>query len=413
MKTSLLRAALCSTASWIIPAAPAALTFVPTSASAQVVCSPTGVNLVECLDGVVATADGTVNAGTTVVAGPGLSASSATDLVADITGQITTTGNNQPGVVLVAVDDLIFTLDGTVTTLGDNSDAVNLTGASVTADLGDLVTQGINAQGVQVLSTDGPINVTVDTIDTSGDGSSATLLRGAGDINLSATALSTDGTDAVAIDIASDPAACVLLGAGGCDVTAAAENVTTNGFGGIGALIAATGDTTVTIGVLQTNGDQAAGLSLTADPTVCAILGEGACDTAFTVGSLTTNGADSPGALVRAAGDIDATVDVLQTSGDRAIGLDLASDPTACIILGAGACETSFTVGQLTTQGAGATGALIRAAGPTTGDVGILETNGDDAAGIDIAGDPTACVIVGVGVCDVGLTADQVTTNGD
>ncbi len=412
MKRRLARVALASTASWILPAVPAAL-FIPTQAHAQTVCSGVPVDLISCLDGVTATATGTVNAGSVVLAGPGLNASSATDLIINLTGQITTTGNNEPGVLLTAVDDLIFTMDGTVETLGDNSDGVNLTGASVTADLGDVLTHGINAQGVQVLSTEGPTTVTVNEVQTDGDDSDAILITGVGDINLDATLLSTGGMDAAAINIESDPAACVLIGAGGCDVTAAAENVTTDGFGGIGALIAAAGDTTVTIGVLQTNGDQAAGLSLSADPTVCAILGEGACDTAFTVGSLTTNGADSPGALVRGAGDIDATVDVLQTNGDNAIGLDLASDPAACIILGAGACETSFTVGQLTTQGAGATGALVRAAGPVTGDVGILETNGDDAAGIVIEGDPTACVIVGVGTCDVGLTADQVTTNGN
>jgi hypothetical protein len=290
---------------------------------------------------------------------------------------------------------------------------VNLTGASVNADLGTLTTQGINSQGLQILSTSGPITADVDAIQTNGDLSSATLLRGTGDINLTARALRTNGTDAIAIDIASDPAACILLGAGGCDVTAAADSVTTEGFGGIGALIAAAGDTTVNIGVLRTGGDQAAGLDLSADPTACIMLGVGACDTAFTVGNLTTIGDDSPGALVRAAGDITANVGVLQTNGDRAIGLDLASDPNVCLILGAGACDTSFTVGTLTTQGDGATGLLIRAAGDTTGSVNILETNGDGATGIDIASSPIACVIVGAGACDVGLTANQVTTRGD
>jgi hypothetical protein len=330
-----------------------------------------------------------------------------------VTGNITTTENNETAVLLTAADDVIFTLDGLVTTLGTNSDGVNLTGATITADLEDITTQGLNAQGLEVFATEGPTNITVDTIQTNGDLAHATLLRGVGDINLNATALSTNGTDAVAINIASDPAACILLGAGGCDLTAAAENVTTNGFGGIGALIAASGDTTVNVGVLRTDGDDAAGLDLRADPTACVILGVGACDTAFTVGSLTTNGADSPGALVRAAGDITANVAVLETNGDRAIGLDLQSNPEVCAILGAGACDTSFTVGTLTTQGAGATGVLVRAAGDTTGSVNILETNGDGATGIDIASDPRACVIVGVGACDVGLTANQVTTNGN
>ena len=412
MNRSLARAALFSSATWLLPVAPAAF-LIPSTAEAQTVCSAASLTTLGCLSGVTTTATGTVNAGTTIVTGPGLTASSATDFIANVTGQITTTGDNEPGSLLTAVDNLIFTLNGSITTLGANSPGANLTGGSLTIDLGDVTTQGVNANGVQVLSTSGPASITVNDVQTQGDGSNALLITGVGDINLQANAISTNGINAAAIDIQSNPAACVLLGAGGCDVTAAAENVTTNGFCGIGALIAAAGDTTVNIGVLQTNGDQAAGLSLSVDPTVCAILGQGACDTAFNVGSLTTNGANSPGALVRGAGDIDATVGVLQTNGDNAIGLDLASAPTACIILGAGACQTSFTVGQLTTQGAGATGALIRAAGPTSGDVGVLQTNGNNAAGIVVQGDPTACVIVGVGVCDVGLTANQVTTRGD
>ncbi|MBA3576377.1 MAG: autotransporter domain-containing protein [Sphingomonas sp.] len=412
LKKFFVRSALFSSATWILPAAPAAF-LIPTQAQAQTVCTGLPGNIVGCADGVTTTVTGTVNAGTDTLLGPGLTATSDGDLIATVTGDITTTGDNEPGVLLVTADDLIFTLDGTITTLGDNSDGVNLTGTTVTADLGDVFTQGIDSDGVEILATDGGIILDVDVIETEGDLSSATILRASGDINLTADALSTSGIDAVAIDISVDPAVCVTLAPGECDITAAAESVTTDGFGGIGALIAAAGDTDVTIGVLETNGDQAAGLDLSADPTACVILGAGACDTAFTVGSLTTNGDDSPGALVFAIGDIDASVGVLETNGDRSVGLDLTSDPTACAILGAGACDTSFTVGTLTTEGAGATGILIRAAGDTTGSVGILETNGDDAFGIDIRSDPTACVIVGVGACDVGLVADQVTTNGD
>ncbi|MBA3512510.1 hypothetical protein [Sphingomonas sp.] len=397
-------------AAWAAPTGAALV--LPSAAQAQTICAPDVGNLIECVD-VVTTATGTFNSGTAVVPGPGLTATSASDLIVNVTGDITTTGDNQPGVLLIAVDDLIFTMDGTVTTLGDNSDGVNLTGATVTADLGDVFTSGLDSDGVEILATGGGIDLDVDVVETDGDLSGATILRGEGDINLTADTLTTNGINAAAIDISVDPAVCVTLAPGECDITAAAENVTTNGFGSIGALIVAAGDTDVTIGVLETNGDQAAGLDLSADPTACVILGEGACDTAFTVGSLTTSGDDSPGALVYAIGDIDATVGVLETNGDRSVGLDLTSDPTACAILGAGACDTSFTVGTLTTEGAGATGILVRAAGDTTGSVGVLETQGDDAVGIDIASDPTACVIVGVGACDVGLTADQVTTNGN
>ena len=171
MNSRFTRIALCSTASWIIPAVPAALIVPAQAAQAQSVCSGVPVDLISCIDGITTTANGTVNAGSIVTAGPGLTANSATDLIVTLTGQITTTGDNEPGVLLTAVDDLIFTMDGTVETLGDNSDGVNLTGASVTADLGDVLTQGINAQGVQVLSTEGPTTVTVNEAQTDGDDS--------------------------------------------------------------------------------------------------------------------------------------------------------------------------------------------------------------------------------------------------
>ena len=345
-------------------------------------------------------------------AGPGLIADAAANLTANVTA-ISTTDDGATAALLRAGDDLIFTADGTISTLGDGADGVNAQGGTVTLDLGGVTTQGVDSDGVEVLATDGPIVVTADVIDTEGDLSSAAILRGAGDINLSATALRTSGTDAVAADISSDPAACILLGAGGCDTALTADEITTEGFGGIGGLVSAAGDTTVNVGVLRTGGDEAAGLSLSGDPTACVALGVGACDTAFTVGELTTIGARSPAAIVRGAGDIDADVGVLRTSGDEAAGLDFASDPTACAILGAGACDTSFSVGELTTEGDGATGILIRSAGTTTGDVGLLSTQGDDATGIDIAGDPTACLLIGAGACDVGLSADNVSTSGD
>jgi len=225
--------------------------------------------------------------------------------------------------------------------------------------------------------------------------------------------LRTVGNEAVGADISTDAAACVLLGVGGCDVTLAAEEITTVGFGSIGALVAATGDTNINVGVLRTGGDEAAGLDLSADPNACVALGVGACDTAFTIGELTTSGANAPAALVRAAGDIDADIGVLRTEGNESVGLDLASDPETCAVLGAGACDTSFSVGQLTTEGTGATGILARTSGATTGNVGVLRTRGADATGVDIAANPTSCVLIGAGACDIGLTANEVSTTGD
>ncbi len=351
-------------------------------------------------------------ASTIQAVGPALVVDSSGGITAQVTN-VTTAGDNATAVLLRAADGIVFTSDGTISTIGANSDGVDAEGRTVTLDLTNVSTTGPNAQGVEVGTINGPALVTFDAINTSGDGSIGAIIMAAGDTTLSGNLIRTGGTDAAAFDISNDAAACVILGAGGCDNTIAIDEVTTGGFGSIGGLVSAVGDTNVDIGLLRTGGDEAAGLDLSADPSACLVLGVGACDTAFTVGELTTAGNRSPGAIVRAVGDIDADVGVLRTEGDEAAGLDLASDPTACAILGAGACDTSFSVGQLTTSGDGATGVLVRAAGDTSGSVGVLSTQGNNAAGIDIASDPTACVIAGVGACDVTLAADSVSTSGD
>jgi hypothetical protein len=344
--------------------------------------------------------------------GPGLVANSSGSINAQVT-DVSTAGDSATGILLRAADDIIFTSDGTIATTGANADAVNAEGGSVTLDLSNVSTTGPNAQGVEVGTINGPAVVTFDLINTSGDGSTGAIITSTGDTSLNGNVIRTGGTDAAAFDISNDAAACLVLGAGGCDNTVTVDEVTTDGFGSIGGIVSSAGDTNVTIGVLRTGGDEAAGLSLGASPSSCAVLGTGACDTAFTVNELTTAGDRSPGAVVRGAGDITADVGVLRTNGDEAAGLDLASDPTACAVLGAGGCDTSFSAGELSTTGDGSTGALIRSAGDTNGSIGLLSTQGNDAAGIDIASDPQACVIAGVGACDVTLAADSVSTSGD
>lgn len=333
-----------------------------------------------------------------------------------ITGQltaITTEGDGATGALLRAVDGVVFNLDDQVSTTGDAADGVNIEGSDVTLTLDTVRTGGEDSDGVELVSASGPVNFNGNLIETTGGLSSATIIDSAGGSNVNVGVLRTGGDQALGADISGNAAACVLLGLNGCNNTLTADSITTKGFGSIGALVSAVGDTDVNVDVLQTGGDEAAGLDLSADPTACVVLGVGACDTSFTVNELTTNGARSPGAIVRAAGNITGNVGVLRTEGDDAVGLDLASDPGACIVLGAGACGTSFSVGQLTTSGDGATGALVRAVGPTSANIGVLETLGDDAIGVDILADPTACTILGAGACDMALTADQVRTSGD
>ncbi|MFV0625663.1 autotransporter outer membrane beta-barrel domain-containing protein [Sphingomonas sp. ac-8] len=345
--------------------------------------------------------------------GDGLNVTSDGTILANLSS-ITTRGDGATGALLRAVDGVVFTVDDLVSTISDNAPGIDIEGGSIDVDLGDVLTRGVSSNGVQLVSLDGPTTLNADLIDTTGNLSTAALVRAAGDINLDVGVLRTQGGQALGLDLATDPAACVLLGTGGCDVTAAADEITTNGFGGIGALVsAATGVTTLDVDVLQTGGDEAAGIDLRTDPTACATLGVGACDQNFTVNDLRTNGLDSIGAIVRAAGNVTGSIGVLRTNGDDAVGLDLVTDPDACVTLGAGACGNAFSIGELTTRGNGAVGVLARVVGPTTLNLGLLETLGEAATGIELSADPTACALIGAGACDVTLGADRITTQGN
>lgn len=382
-----------------------ALFGIATPASAQTLCSVGLLGVVTCFDPLLATpVTGTVTTGTTVLSGPGLVGSSPTNIVANLTGNITTTGANQPALVLTTPGLLTVTDTGALITTGANSDGALLIGGTVAATLNTISTSGLLSRGANVTSTSGPLGLTVNSVTTTGDGSTGALLRSTGDVTFSSTTLlSTTGINAPAIDIATDPTVCVTF-SGGCSITAVANQVSTTGLNSPGALITAQGPTSVTIGTLTTAGATSPGLNLTTDPAACVIIGAGNCGTAFNVGTLSTLGFGSIGALVTASGPTTATVGTLSTAGANALGLSLTTNPTACIIVGAGACGTNFTVGSLTTQGAGATGILVRAAGPTTGRVGTVQTAGTGANAIDISTDPAVCLILGIGGCNVTLT---------
>ncbi|WP_332811817.1 autotransporter outer membrane beta-barrel domain-containing protein [Sphingomonas sp.] len=143
------------------------------------------------------------------------------------------------------------------------------------------------------------------------------------------------------------------------------------------------------------------------------MLGAGACDTSFSVGELTTSGDGSTGALVRSAGGTTGSIGVLRTEGDDAAGVDIATDPAACLILGAGACDVGLVADDVSTGGDGAAGVLIASTGGVVTDLGRVATAGDDSAGIAIVQDPAACLAIGPGACRVQAEADDVDTGGD
>ncbi len=213
---------------------------------------------------------------------PALDLTSDANIFAHVT-TLATDGNNSPAALLRAVDGVVLVADDTVTTVGDFSNGIDISAASVDVTLDGLSTAGIESDGVQIVALSGPATLNANLIETLGSGSTDAILRAAGDIGVNVGVLRSGGDQALGLDLQSDATACAVLGAGSCDVNAIVGSITTDGFGSIGALVVAAGDTDLAIDALQTNGDEAAGLDLSADPAACVALGVGSCDTAFTV----------------------------------------------------------------------------------------------------------------------------------
>jgi outer membrane autotransporter protein len=353
-----------------------------------------------------------VDATLTATGVPGLSAVADGSVTATVL-DVTTTGGAAPGVLIDAADVDLVT-GGLVSTTGDDSAAVSITsGGPVTVNSNLLNTAGVDSNGVEIVSVAGPTVLDADVIDTTGDRSLGALVQAAGDVDVDIGVLRTDGAEAAGVSLTTDPAACVVLGTGACDINGTLGDVATGGILAPGALVRAAGDIGLDVGVLRTAGDEAVGLDLATSPTACATLGPGGCDTAFSVADLQTLGLGSTGALVRATGGTTADVGVLRTAGDDAVGLDIAADPAACVLLGSGGCDVSTTIDELTTEGANAVGVLIRAPADIGVDAGVVRTLGPDAAAVDLAADPAACILLGAGACDTVLAADDISTAGD
>ena len=167
------------------------------------------------------------------------------------------------------------------------------------------------------------------------------------------------------------------------------------------------------VGVLETAGDQAAGLDLASQPEACAVLGAGNCGTSFSVGQLTTSGDGATGVLARIAGPTTGNVGVLRTSGDGASGIDIASGPTVCAIVGAGACDVTLVGQDIATGGDGAGAVLIDAVGNVTTRLGAITTAGDGSTGLGVTENPIVCLALGPGRCRVAATTGPVKTGGN
>ena len=464
MKKSVIRAALCSTATAALPAF--AATFVlPAQAHAQTVCTSLPGDLLECADGLATTVVGTANAGTVVVSGPGLVASSAGDLVIDAVGNIVTAAPATPGISLVSLNDLTFDLLGdvsttgagsnavilnalgdadaqfddlstaglgsdalvatatgdldiitdTVATLQNDSDGLVLTAANITAVCGSVATAGNNSIAINATAA-AALDLTCATVQTTGEASDGVVLNGT-DITADLGAVSTDGigSDAVVatatgdLDIVSDSVATLQDDSNGLvltaeNITAVCGNVATAGNNSIGINATAAAALNLTCATVQTTGEASDGVVLNGT------------DITADLGTVTTDGIGSDALVATATGDLNITSDTIATLQDDSDGLVLSAENITTICgtvntqgansIGIEATATGsvdLTCASVGTGGDGSTGVEVTAPGPITVIIGPVDTGGEDSPGVIIDGDDDP----------VSLTCGAIVTSGN
>ena len=462
----------------------------PPAAFAQATtCTQSGADIT-CVEGTTTVLSGTASTSTTVVPGPGLTATNATTsstIVYSGTGPISTTnvgainltstggaltfgpasgaapvsvrttgGVNANGVTLTTTGQAANVTVGSIATTGATSFGVRGNGGTdLTLRTGDITTTGAGSRGIQANGQTGLVNITAGNLATADRAiqvittSDATVV--AGNIVSGTTGALVNGTNVNlttgTVSSANGFGAAAQAFGGNASVRTGAVN-STNGFGvfalassptgsanisgcpsvstignnstAVVAQTTGTGSITIDCGVLTTTGNGSNGVfsssnggNVAVNITSASTTGIGAFGlTANTNGignvivnggAITTTGVGSTGLFSRAGtGTIDAGFGNITTSGissgvNTANALDLVS--TGAINLrGAGA--------TLRTNGAGVTAAVINGAG-VTGNLGNVTTTGVGAQGAIITSTAPVNLIVGT----VATTGNGLTIN--
>jgi hypothetical protein len=192
----MVRSALLSSASLVIPAVSATI-FIPSEAAAQTVCTGSlngSVIDIECADGADIVVTGTTESTTTVNGVPeGLSTNSAGAQTLTLHpgpdgDTISTNLVSTPGIIANSAGTLTLDAESVnVHTTAPISDAVNLTGTSISATIGNLTTTGTASNGIVTNSTSNT-TLTVGDISLPHVGGTGALLTttGSGDLDFTA-----------------------------------------------------------------------------------------------------------------------------------------------------------------------------------------------------------------------------------
>ena len=253
-----------------------------------------------------------------------VSAGDATNSVIVNAGTVSTTGTKSNGIAAVAKNAQVDINAGTVTTSGVNAAAI--VGYSqfgtATVKAGTVATTGMNAFGIYANGGSGA-TIVGDTITTSGDVSNAVVVRS----------------------------------------------------GGYGL----SGDASVTVGSVTTNGKQSAGI----DALVLGIGATGTSSLTIDAGSITTNGIDSPGiSAFDNYGAINITTSAITTKGAESVGIIAVGGQD--ITINAGSISTLAT--SIYAQGSGDGAIAINVAGKvqSTGYSAIVAINQAGSTAISV-----------------------------
>ena len=143
-------------------------------------------------------------------------------------------------------------------------------------------------------------------------------------------------------------------------------------------MIRSAGTTTVNITALQTLGNNATGIDILADPTACALIGAGACVTNINAGTVQNQGNGSGAVVANAPAQINAVLGQVSTAGSGATGVSLITNPAVCVVLGPGACGVTERSASVVTTGPNSPGVVIVTPGPVITQPGDVSTGGAD-----------------------------------
>ena len=397
-----------------------ALTFTPSGTTAPVNITTIGGNAANGLTLNTAGQAATVTVGNIATTGTnsfGVLSTGGTDLTLK-TGNITTTGATSDGLFALNQTGNVSITAGNISTTGNGLATITSNSSTNTVSVGNVTSgrPGIFAQGGTVTVTAG--NVTTSTnggTTTGGYGVGAQAFNG--DVNVSTGAVSTvNGTGIFAI----------ALNATGSSSVSGCPSVSTigNNAPAINASSSGTGSITIKCGAITTTGDMSYGavavanggnvLVNTTSVTTAgmnavgeAALTSGTGTVTTNAGTITTTGLGATGLIIRAGtGAIDAGYGNITTSGLNNSGVFFGFSGSALDIASTGTINLRGAGATLRTNGAGVTAAIVNGAG-VTGNLGNVTTTGVGAQGAIITSTAPVNLIVG----NVATTGNSLTVN--